>query len=78
MEAVQFAILELTLMFIGWLIIQVIKTATEQIKEAIDFWESRKMENSSKNPIEKRNYLFSKDNFINYQPNGKDNNCKRQ
>ena len=68
MDALQFALLELTLMFIGWLIIQVVKTATEQIKESIDYWFSRQrtLEKEKENPIEKRNYLFTNDNFIKY------------
>ncbi len=68
MDVLQFAILELTLMFIGWLIIQVVKTATEQIKETIDYWMSRQrtLEKEIENPIEKRNYLFTTDNFIKY------------
>ena len=64
MDALQFAIIELTLMFIGFLIIQVVKTAVEQIKETMDYWESRK--ENKQNPIEKRNYLFTNDNFLKY------------
>ena len=64
MDALQFAIIELTLMFIGFLIIQVVKTAVEQMKETIDYWMSRK--ENKQNIIEKRNYLFTNDNFIKY------------